>query len=411
MAHADFARPQRTAVLIGCMALSALTGAVEAQAPAQPTTIPSAISSGSATDAPLVPAVAKSKLRSSEDGWLDLGGFLDEAYGFVPLVIPITEPAIGYGAGAGLAFIDKPQREAKDGFGRPNITAIGGLATENGTWGLMAADIRQWLDDHLQTQVALACASVNLDFGGIGEDRALSDNPVGYNLEPLGGMVGAKYRLGDSPFWTGLSYTFATTEVGFDAPDGSPELPEFQRQSRIGGLTPSLTYDSRDNIFTPTRGTYVEATTGLFSRALGGDNEFQRVGVTAIQYLPLHPKLTLGLRGDATFSFGDAPFYMRPSIGLRGAPAMRYQGEETAQIEAELRWQFWKRFSVIGFAGCGAAWNDFERFDKTLGIVTGGSGFRYELAHKYGLHMGMDVAFGPDGPAVYVQFGSAWMRP
>jgi hypothetical protein len=22
---------------------------------------------------------------------------------------------------------------------------------------------------------------------------------------------------------------------------------------------------------------------------------------------------------------------------------MRYQGEETAQIEAELRWQFWKR--------------------------------------------------------------------
>jgi glucose/arabinose dehydrogenase len=55
--------------------------------------------------------------------------------------------------------------------------------------------------------------------------------------------------------------------------------------------------------------------------------------------------------------------------------------------------------------------NDFERIDNPLTVVTGGAGFRYELASKYGLHMGVDVAFGPDGPAFYVQFGSAWMRP
>jgi hypothetical protein len=44
-------------------------------------------------------------------------------------------------------------------------------------------------------------------------------------------------------------------------------------------------------------------------------------------------------------------------------------------------------------------------------IVTGGTGFRYEVARRYGLHMGVDVAFGPDDPAIYVQFGSAWLRP
>ena len=44
-------------------------------------------------------------------------------------------------------------------------------------------------------------------------------------------------------------------------------------------------------------------------------------------------------------------------------------------------------------------------------LVTGGTGFRYELARKYGLHMGVDVAFGPDGPVFYIQFGSAWARP
>jgi len=78
---------------------------------------------------------------------------------------------------------------------------------------------------------------------------------------------------------------------------------------------------------------------------------------------------------------------------------------------SELRWQFWKRLSLVGFAGAGAAWNDVKRFENKIEVKTGGVGFRYELAREYGLHMGVDVAFGPNAPIVYVQFGSAWTRP
>jgi hemolysin activation/secretion protein len=169
--------------------------------------------------------------------------------------------------------------------------------------------------------------------------------------------------------------------------------------------------DTRNNIFTPTRGTFVEAIVGVCSQALGGDDEFQRVQLTAMQYIPLHPRLHLGLRIDGAATFGDAPFYLRPFISLRGAPIMRYQGEETAQIEGELRWQLWKRFSLVGFLGGGAAWNDFERLHNTQTVVTGGVGFRYELARKYGIHAGLDLAFGPDNTAIYIQVGSAWARP
>jgi hypothetical protein len=59
--------------------------------------------------------------------------------------------------------------------------------------------------------------------------------------------------------------------------------------------------------------------------------------------------------------------------------------------------------------GYDAAWNHFERFDSVQNVVTGG--FRYELARKYGIHSGLDVAGGPDNTAVYVQVGSAWVRP
>ena len=107
----------------------------------------------------------------------------------------------------------------------------------------------------------------------------------------------------------------------------------------------------------------------------------------------------------------ETPFYLRPYVLMRGVPAMRYQGEEMAQLEIELRWQFWKRLSLVGFGGGGVTWNDFERIRSPRSIGAGGVGFRYELARKYGLHVGADFAYGPDGPAFYIQWGSAWIRP
>ena len=48
------------------------------------------------------PAKKPSKMRDPVDGQFDISGFLDTAYGFVPIAMPITEPAVGYGAGVGL---------------------------------------------------------------------------------------------------------------------------------------------------------------------------------------------------------------------------------------------------------------------------------------------------------------------
>jgi outer membrane protein assembly factor BamA len=354
---------------------------------------------------------AVSKFRSPDDGWLDASGFLEEKYGFLPIPLIITEPAVGYGGGLGLMFLSKPLPNAEAGLGRPNITGAGGFVTQNGTWGAFAADMRYWLDEHLQTLVGFVYSSVNLDYFGIGDDPALANNPLRYNLEPKGGTARAKYRFGDTRLWAGLNYAFASTEVSFDKPPGTPGEPAFRHISNVGGFTPSLTFDTRDNFFTPTRGTYIEAAAGFFSPAVGADENFQRATLIAMQFIPLGSTLFLGLRAEGGASFGNEPFYFRPYIGLRGAATLRYQGEEVAQIETELRWQLWKRFSLVGFVGGGAAWNHLERFENSKTIVTGGAGFRYELARAYGLHIGLDVARGPDDTAVYIQIGSAWARP
>jgi len=354
-----------------------------------------------------------SLLRSDEDGWLDVSKFVDQAYGFVPVAIPITEPAVGLGAVGALAFIDKQKGkdDAAAGFGRPNVSVVAALGTDNGTKGAFAGDMRHWLDDRVRTLVGVVRASVNLNFYGIGHDAALQDSPQSYNLATTALVAQGRYRLGNSQTWVGLGYALASTSVKFNTADEARVPTGFRGESRVGGLLPIVNFDSRDNMFTPTQGTYLELSAGLFSKALGSDSNFQRVNLTAMQYQPLSRDLTLGVMGSSVLSFGDVPFYLRPFISLRGVPAMRYQGDYTAQIETELRWQFWERFSLVGFAGAGATRNQDSRNRASQNVTTGGFGIRYEIARKYGLHMGLDVAYGPTGPVYYVQFGSAWMRP
>ena len=373
----------------------------------------SAASFAQAADPAEEPAAAadapkNSRFYSAEDGWLDLGAFIDQQYGFLPVAIPITEPAVGLGVAGALAFIDKPQGEAGSGFGRPNISVLGGLGTENGTRGAFAADMRYWMGDRLQTLVGAIKTTVNLDYYGTGEQGFLNQNPISYALEISGAMAQAKYRIGESRNWLGLGYVLAETRAVSDL---GANLPDRDATLRMGGITAAITHDSRDNLFTPRSGYYLDLSAAVFNEALGSDLDFKRVTLTGMQYLALDAKWSLGLRESLARNYGNAPFYLQPFVLMRGVPAMRYQGETVGQVEAELRWQFWERFSAVGFVGGGSAVDEFRQLTRSNNVVAGGAGVRYEIARKYGLHMGLDVAWSRDGGAVYVQFGSAWMRP
>jgi hypothetical protein len=65
---------------------------------------------------------------------------------------------------------------------------------------------------------------------------------------------------------------------------------------------------------------------------------------------------------------------------------------------------------VVAFGGAGVARLD-ERYARDKWAGAAGAGFRYELARKFGLHVGLDVARGPEETAVYLQVGNAWFRP
>jgi outer membrane translocation and assembly module TamA len=166
----------------------------------------------------------------------------------------------------------------------------------------------------------------------------------------------------------------------------------------------------RDNFFTPTDGWYVDLSVPVFREALGGDRDFETATLQAMHYRPLSRSLFFSIRGAGKVSSDGTPFYLRPFVMLRGAQALRYQGEQAAEAEVELRWQVHPRFSLVGFAGAGMARSELVR-NSEKAVTAGGAGFRYLIARRYGLHMGIDVAVGPDQPVFYVVLGNAWLRP
>jgi hypothetical protein len=350
-------------------------------------------------------------LYDPQDGWLDLSGFLDTAYGFVPLVLPITEPAVGYGAIGALVFVDR-NAPVEGRFVRPNLAVAGGLKTQNGTDGLFAGHLGTWQEGRLHTLVAVTDADINLEFFGLGGRRSSADPGVEYAVAARGGVAGGSYQIGKHPVWAGLRYAQVQTSVTVgDRNPAQVAIPPRDLELRLAGLTPSLTLDTRDNFFTPTRGWYLDLSAPVFREALGSDRDFELLTLSAMYFRPLDASVFLGLRGAAKGSSAGTPFYLRPFVSLRGVQALKYQGEQAAEAEAELRWQFHPRFSATAFGGAGIARSERSGRTSENAVTAGGAGFRYLVARTYGLHMGIDVAWGPDEPVLYVVFGTPWLRP
>ena len=145
-----------------------------------------------------------------EDGQLDLSEWLLDRRGFLPVPIIITEPAVGFGGGVALVFISETFREvadrAKAAGGHitpPNIFAIGGFATENGTKGALIGGQFTFDEDRWRYRGGIGDFSINLDFYGVGGQLPIPIEKIGYNLKGLGSFQQGMYRLGESSTFVG----------------------------------------------------------------------------------------------------------------------------------------------------------------------------------------------------------------
>ena len=363
------------------------------------------------------------RFKDPKDGKFDLSGWSDEhgpsIGGFLLVPNIISEPAIGgLGLALGLAYlrekgpskeIDQTEGAKEEGKQRPpSVSGVGGFYSLNNSWFIGGGHDDNWLDDSLRYKGGLGYGSLNLDFYGIELDGRPSKRSIPINI---GGFVlfqDLKYRLLDSDFFLGGQYTFLSTDTTIDISGIFPSIPPAQRDSNDGGLGPTLQYDTRDNTFTPTRGSMANVSALFHGPAVGGDFTYQIYKAAGFTWFPVHSKVTLALRLEGSVASGDAPFYALPYISLRGIPALRYQNDVAIMGEIEARWQVSSRWSILGFTGSGRVADTVGDLGNAYGQHTIGTGFRYLIATKFGLHAGLDIARGPEKTYAYITIGSAW---
>ena len=219
------------------------------------------------------------------------------------------------------------------------------------------------------------------------------------------------YRVSKKqPFFAGLNYTYLNNTVSFMTDIDIPGLDKLEAEINTAGLNSVFLWDGRNNSLTPTKGIMSTLELGRYATFLGGDNNYWNFESRTYGYVPIiKEKLFSGYRLSLATKDGDVPFYELPFISLRGIPALRYQDNNVITVETEWRWQFIRRWSLLGFIGAGEAADSYKNIGKDI-KVAGGGGFRYLLARDYGLHAGVDIARGPEQWAWNITIGSHWRR-
>ena len=347
-----------------------------------------------------------------DDGKFDISQYLAGATGFLPVPIVITEPAVGFGLGAAIAYFHPqkhPDAEIDGHRAPPSISVVLGAKTENGTYAYGVGHMGVWKGDHIRYTGALARMNVNMAFYLDRGDYAFLDNGINFNIDGALLYQQMQFRLKESDWWLGANYIYTNADSTFGLGEIlPPELPSPNFSFDQAGLGVFVIYDSRNTIFTPSSGMSAKFEYKNYGKTWGGDYKYDDYIGTVLHYTPVGEYSSLGLRFNAETVRGDVPYFAYPFISLRGIPAMRYQGKATLLADAEYLWGVTPRWSLVFFGGVGKT-TSINRFrGEGLTVAAGGIGFRYRLARVLGLQAGIDIARGPEETSVYLTVGSAW---
>lgn len=181
----------------------------------------------------------------------------------------------------------------------------------------------------------------------------------------------------------------------------------------ISGLGLVWNYDSRDMIFFPSEGYFIQAQAFYNRKELGSDFNFSRYELDAAAYFSTGANNIFAFNLVNTYTFGNPPFQELAFLGgnkkMRGYFEGRLRDRHRWIVQAEYRRIVWKwiGFNVFGAAGSVLS-NVDEYFDRSVHF-TYGAGLRFTLGKKDHVNLGLDFAGNEQGAFFpYLTIGEAF---
>ncbi|GAB3841925.1 BamA/TamA family outer membrane protein [Hymenobacter jeollabukensis] len=191
-----------------------------------------------------------------------------------------------------------------------------------------------------------------------------------------------------------------------------------ERQTTItSGLGPTFLYDSRDNVLSTYRGSYLETSALVMGPYLGSDYRFTRLLLDARHFRSLRKtdnRTVLAGQLLAQFNTGgQVPFRELANLGgekmLRGIYEGRFRDRQMVAAQLELRQQLFWRLGGVVFGAAGQVHDRLGQFRPNDFNVAAGAGLRIAVNRTDRLGIRIDYAVGSgQSSGLYFAFNEAF---
>jgi hypothetical protein len=178
------------------------------------------------------------------------------------------------------------------------------------------------------------------------------------------------------------------------------------------GIGIILQWDTRDFNLNASRGHFIQLATRHYRDFLGSDFTYNIIELEALKFFSLAPRHVLGLQFQGRFSNREVPFQQLSLLGgdklMRGYYRGRYRDKVLYALQAEYRWQFYRRFGMVVFGGLGDVSEAFNSFDFSDVKPSYGLGLRYMILRQRKVNIRLDFGLGRETQGVYINITEAF---
>jgi hypothetical protein len=333
---------------------------------------------------------AQDSLRQEQ--WLRTSSFIP-----IPIVYYTPETRFAGGAALSWAFRFRGQNPGS----RPSQAQLGLAYTQERQF-LFYLPFQLFLKEAAwQVYGELGYYRYAYQFFGIGNETLADDREV-YSVDfprlRLNGL-----RLIAPNHYLGLRYAWDDYRVTRTENGGLLEAGEIPGSR--GGVVSTAgllwNFDSRDDLFYPSKGWWVEGEWAINNRILGSNFAFSRASLDIAGYFSRSKRHILALNAWLVFMQGEPPFQHLAFIGgpkkMRGYFEGRLRDKNLWMLQAEYRAILIGRLGWAAFGGVGAVGPEAVSLFSQSMRFTAGAGLRFRLSKKDHINLRLDAAVNEKG--------------
>ncbi len=274
---------------------------------------------------------------------------------------------------------------------------VGYTTNKTSYWALYT---RLYLDeDNYRISMAYGDASVNFQYY-----EELANSFIDFNSVYDVFYVEAQRRV-YKRWYLGLRYINSKAKTSYDI-EGAEAI-----STNMNNLGFVISHDTRDFIYNPYHGDFLNFKTAHYRDAWGSDYTFDDYVFDYTEFFNIDSTRVIAGRVAAFVATGDVPFEGQHVVkreDIRGYTNGKHRANQVYDIQGEYRWNFYKKWGMVAFAGIATAVDSPNEITWSGLLPGGGVGLRYMAIPSEKINVGIDVAVGKDDWGLYFRIGEVF---